>query len=182
MSACNEPIAFEALVALWAADLPEAEVDRLEQHLFECDACAARCDALAPLLTELRALIPPVITHAHRDRLLAEGVRIVQTDVSAGQRASARFAPGVDLLVHVLHADLARARRVDVDLVSSEGAPRASLEGVAFDAARGEVLIACQRHYESMFAAGEAPRFVLHVTEGSERKLAGEFVVEHIWR
>jgi len=55
------------------------------------------------------------------------------------------------------------------------------LEDVPFDRQTGEVLIACQRHYEGMFPAGD-PIFSVHAVEAGERRAVGEYVVTHVWR
>lgn len=175
---CAQPLAFETLVALWAGELDDVTAAHAEAHLFACDACAAASERLAFLIDGLRAWLPPVISHAHRDRLRTAGVRVVDTVVEPGVRAHARFAPDVDLLVHVLRADVARAERVDLELVTPTGATFLELPHVPFDRARGEVLIACQRHYEQF----PEPTFRVHVIEGGARRHAGDFVVEHVWR
>jgi len=94
---------------------------------------------------------------------------------------SARFTPAVDLLVHALHADLSNADRVDVEIASPTGEPRYTLEAVPFDRQKGEVLIACARHYEPMFPAGD-PIFSVHAVEAGERRAVGDYVVAHVWR
>jgi hypothetical protein len=52
------------------------------------------------------------------------------------------------------------------------------LEHVPFDAKKGEVLIACQRHYRHTMGEGETPTFRLHVTEGSEKRSADYLVIQ----
>jgi hypothetical protein len=173
------PTPFETLVALWAGDLAPQAADVVEGHLFSCDACAAVSDQLGKLVAGLREIILPVISHARRDRLVAGGTRIRQTMVVAGIQAEARFAPEVDLLVHVLQADLSRAERVDVELVDEHGIPRIQLPYVPFDRSAGEVLVACQRHYQHMFPTD--PVFQVHVLEGGVRRQVGTYVVRHHW-
>jgi Putative zinc-finger len=181
MSACP---AYETLVALWAGELPEAEAFVVDEHLFSCDACAAASERLAQVIGGLRATIPFVISHAHRDRLVSAGMRVHVTSVDPGRdpsvRRRARFAPDVDLLVFALRADVTRADRVDVDIVSPTGSLKHALEGVPFDRDTGEVLIACQRHFEGMFPTD--PIFTVHAVEAGERRTMGDYVVTHIWR
>ena len=43
------PDADAALLAWWLDELPEAEANELEEHLFTCDACAARLESLLGL-------------------------------------------------------------------------------------------------------------------------------------
>jgi Putative zinc-finger len=176
---------YETLVALWAGELDEAEAAVVDEHLFGCDACAAATERLAKVVETLREELPFVISHAHRDRLEAAGTRIAVTDLEPTLdptlRRSARFTPKVDLLVFTLHGDLSRADRVDVEIASPTGERRHVLEDVPFDRKTGEVLIACQRHYEEMFSTGD-PIFRVHALEAGERRNVGEYTVTHVWR
>ena len=182
MSACPT---YPALVALWAGELEEAEAAAVDEHLFGCDACASTTERLAKVVGALRDKLPFVISHAHRDRLAAAGTRIAVTEVEPtrdpSSRPRARFTPDVDLLVFALHGDVSKADRVDVEIASPTGEPRYMLEDVPFDRKSGEVLIACQRHYEGMFPAGD-PIFSVHAVEAGEHRAVGEYVVTHVWR
>ncbi len=176
---CADPVPLETLTALWSGELPPDDAERVEAHLFSCDACSATSDRLGMLVEGIRDLIPPVISHAHRDRLLSQGMKILETKVEASTPARAYFASELDLLVHVLHADLSRAERVDVAIVSQDGVPRVSFEHVPFDRQAGEVLISCQRHYQGMFPGD--PFFRVSVVEGGARRTVGDFLVIHEW-
>jgi len=182
MSACPP---HETLVAMWAGELDEPGAAVVDEHLFECDECAAATEGLARVVGALREKIPFVISHAHRDRLVAAGTRVHVTSVEpTPDRAateSARFTPDVDLLVFALRGDLANADRVDVAIASPTGSPRYVLEDVPFDRRTGEVLIACQRHFEGMFPAGD-PIFSVDAVEAGARRAVGDYVVRHVWR
>jgi anti-sigma factor RsiW len=180
MSHCPEPVTFETWLAWFTGGLDAAEAARVETHLFECDACASASNRLGELIGGLREIIPPILSHAHRDRLIAAGVNVRQTPVNAGVDAHARFAPGVDLLVHVLHADLARAERVDVEALTQDGVVRVAFEHVPFDAEAGEVLVACQRHYEGMLS--HDPVFRVHAVEAGVRRPVGDYFIVHEWK
>jgi len=84
-------------------------------------------------------------------------------------------------LHHALHCDLANADRIDVEIAAPTGTPRYVLEAAPFDREKGEVLIACARHYETMFA-GADPIFTVHAFSAGERRAIGDFVVTHVWR
>ncbi|HEY0708281.1 MAG TPA: hypothetical protein VGG33_15860, partial [Polyangia bacterium] len=139
-STCTTPTPFETLVALWCGELSAEAAEALEAHLFSCDLCAEASDRLGALIEGLRGFIPPVISHAHRDRLAAGGMRLRVTPVEPGIDVDVFFAPELDLLVHALKADLSRAERVDVELLDPAGVARLQLERVPFDPERGEVL------------------------------------------
>lgn len=182
MNRCPAPIPFETLAAWWARDLDEPAASELEAHVFSCDACAAACEALGRLVGGLIEVIPPVISEAHRARLIERGLRVVSTPCPADGAATARFAEGVDLLVHELRGDLSQAERVDVEVRGPDGSLAIRLEHVPFDARAGHVLVACQRHYQHVFGEGTDPTFHVLVTEkGKERKLA-QYFVAHVWQ
>jgi hypothetical protein len=133
----------------------------------------------------MREELPFVISHAHRVRLEAAGTRIAVMDfeptLDPTLRPTARFKPDVDLLVFALRGDVSSADRVDAEIASLTGEPRYVLGHVPLDRQTGEVLIACQRHYEGMFPAAD-PVFSVHALEFGKRRAVGEYVVTHVWR
>jgi hypothetical protein len=72
--------------------------------------------------------------------------------VAPGTRREAIFQPGVDILIHRLYGlDLARAERVQLSVrVESTGDVLFEEHFAPFDRERGEVLVACQRHFSSL--------------------------------
>lgn len=161
----------EELAALWCGDAEDA--DALEDHVFACNPCGATYARLGAVYEALGSAVLPVVSHAQRDRLIANGTRIGFTPVEPGVDADATFAHDIDLLVHVLKADLSRAERVDIAIVAD--AHRITLEDVPFGA--GEVLIACQRHYQHSFPPD--PRFELTIFEGGTKRQATYRVIHH---
>ena len=176
MIAC--PIPFETLAELWAGELSPELAEPVEEHLFGCVPCSAMSDRLGEIVDGLREQLPPVISHALRDRLVAKGSRVKHNIVDAGVENHARFDPDLDLLIHVLRADLSRADRVDLELVDPAGHPHVEMVHVPFDPRAGEVLIACQRHYEHF---PFEPRFRVHAFEGGARRHVGDYFVHHQW-
>ena len=167
-------VTFDQLVDLWLGD---AEADPIDEHVFACDACSAQYVQLADLCTALGGFLPPVISHALRDRMVSRGARIHVTPVDAGVIADATFANDLDLLVHALRGDFSRAERIDLAIILADGTERL-LERVPFDARTGEVLIACQRHYRDAYPGD--PDFVLVVTEGGGTRRARYSVRHHL--
>ena len=144
------PISTEKFRALFSHELSEAEAHEISEHAFGCDRCAREFERVARLIEGLREVIPFVISHAQRDKLVAAGTRVRVTNVPLSTAPHALFSADVDLLVHALQMDLAKADRVDVDVRGPNGEPGALLENVPFDRTAGEVLIACQRHFASL--------------------------------
>lgn len=181
MKPCTRRVPFETLVAWYAHELAESDSNELEEHLFSCDECAAASEELGRLVGGLREVVPPVISHALRDKLAAAGQRILFTPCTRDATATARFAPDIDLMVHALRGDLSEAERVDVEVLRPDGSVEVSLHDVPFDPDAGEVLLACQRHYRRMFAEGEQPTFRVYVTEAGDRRRLGDYLVIHVW-
>jgi anti-sigma factor RsiW len=145
--ACSSPLPFETLVDYWMGDLDREASERAEEHLFTCAACTDASARTAALLGALRSLVPPVVSGTWVEQLVRRGAHIRTTDVQPGVRVTVAFSPGVDLLVHRLQGDLSRADRVDCEVLDASGTRLLTLDHVPFDRQRGQVLIACQRHY-----------------------------------
>lgn len=174
MMTCPTP--FETLADYWVGELGDAEVAELEEHFFSCDRCAAANAKLGELMHALEGWIPPIISNAHRDRLLQRGKKLVVNPVD--QRDShARFDVGVDVLLHQLAADVANAERVDVEVTQGPDW-HAVFEHVPFDREAGVVLVACQRHFRSL--PGD-PTFHVYAFEGGERRKIAEYTIVHEW-
>jgi hypothetical protein len=184
VTASVHPVGLETLVAWWTGELASDEAAQVEEHLFACDACAGESERFARLAAGVREHLPPVISAAHRDRLLAGGARIRVTPVDSGVDATAVFSRDIDLLVHALRihapaADLSRVERVDVEIVMQGWSEPLLCEAVPFDAKAGEILVCCQRHFQHMSPAD--PIFRVHVVEAGERRRLGDYFVRHIW-
>ncbi len=145
--ACRSSLSFADLADYWTEDLDPDGERRVEDHLFDCAACAGRAGRVAGLVRTLRALVPAVVSSRRLSELQHAGVRVRETEVQPGTQVTVAFAPGVDLLVHRLKGDLRHAFWVDCDVLDGSGTRLMGLEHVPFERATGEVLIACQRHY-----------------------------------
>ena len=179
---CATPTPYETLVALWTGELPPEEAEALEAHLFSCDSCAAASERLGQVVVGMREMIPPVLSHRRRDLLSAGGARIRETPVLAGRDADAHFTKDVDLLVHVLKGDLAGVDRVDLEVMDEhKRTTYLQFQHVPFDPTAGEVLIACQRHFEHMFSPPGDPVFRVTAYQKGARRLVGDYFVRHHW-
>jgi hypothetical protein len=170
---------FKTIVEAIAGELSPAATRELEDHAFACDECGATYARAMRLAHALRQVLPPVVSARRIEQLRAQGWRISTTDVRIGEHRVVTFFDDVDLLAHVLHGDLTAARRVDVELADLAGNLLVACEAVPFDAERGEVVIACQRHYAASFPA--ALRFRVFRTTAAGRELVGEYDIDHRW-
>jgi hypothetical protein len=147
---CERPIQTEQWLAYWANELTPAEVDEIDEHVFACDACTREAERVSRVVQAFRASLPPVIGRAELDALSTRGHVVFENEFAPGIRKTALFERGVDFLIHRLRGlDLAGAERVDVTVRSESGETMFVDPFAPFDASRGEVLIACQRHFEA---------------------------------
>ena len=175
---CATPIPFETLVALWAGEL--ADADAVEEHLFACDDCAAAVEQLDRVLSGMLEMVPPVISAELLDRFARRGLKMREIAFQPGDHGEAFFAAELDLLIFRLRADLANAQRIDVEIHT----PRLQFHfhHVPFDAARGEVLVACQQHFQLYQQPGDAdPEFRVYAYADGARRRVASYVIKHVW-
>ncbi|HUS66761.1 MAG TPA: zf-HC2 domain-containing protein [Kofleriaceae bacterium] len=172
------PIAVEVLHDYFAGALAGTDEASVEEHVFTCDRCAAAFDAAGALADGLRRWVPPVVSHAWLARERARGTPVRLVDLRDGAQTAAEFSRGLTFLVFVLRGDLAGASHVAVEVCNEAGEHMSLFEPVPFDAERGEVLIACQRHYLDEFP--RALRFRVLAGTGEAQRVVGEFGVDHL--
>ena len=177
---CPRPVAWERLVEYWAGDLAEADADRIDEHLFACDVCAAESARVARIAQAFRAAIPVVVTSAQTAELRAQGLVVEERHFQPSTRTEVEFERGVDVLIHHLSGmDLSRAERVQVDVrVESTGAVLFAEHFAPFDRERGEVLIACQRHFADL--PGDVA-FDVRIHEQDGRTIEATYLVPHLF-
>jgi hypothetical protein len=146
---CGTPIGWEALVAYWADDLDESEVDRLDEHLMGCDLCTAESARVAAVAGAVRAVLAPFVDHARLEVLRARGLRVRENLVQPNERRVVVFTADTDVLVHKLAGlDLRSASNVGIVITVEEtGDVLLAEPSVPFDRDSGEVLVACQPHF-----------------------------------
>lgn len=159
-------------------DLSENQASAVEDHVFECDRCAAAFERAGRLATALEEIVPPVISDGRLKRLLHAGQALRVTKVEPGSHVAVEFSRDVDFLIHALQAQLAKTARVSLQLCTPEGEPLVEFEDVPFEPDTGQVLVACQRHYMEKFPTRSV--FRLFDTSGGRRDRLGEYFVDHL--
>lgn len=179
---CTSPIPWATLVDYWAHDLTPADADAVEEHVFACDACAAGYTRIGAIVGATRAMLMPAIDAAQLAALRGAGLVVVENAFRPAERREVVFPSGADLLIHRLGGlELAGAERVSL-AVSVESTGELLFEDpyAPFDPARGEVLIACQRHFVAY------PRDVrLDVTvhhHGGAAPATATFLIPHVYQ
>lgn len=149
---CTVPVGDEQLVAYWANDLDAATVDAIDDQLFTCAGCARDAERLSRVAQVFRMSLPPIVGREQVEALRASGLVVRDNDFEPSVRKTVHFARDVDFLIHHLRGlELRDAERVAV-LIRSESTGSVLFDEpfAPFDVERGEVLIACQRHFSRM--------------------------------
>lgn len=177
MSSCAHPAPFADLVLYWAGDLTSERSEELEEHLFSCADCTRSSARVAAITETIRGLVRPVVTQATVDSLRARGLQVEDNVLTPEQRSHVVFR-NQDFIIHRLSGlSLESADRVHVAVRSEQsGEVLFELPAAPYDEERGEVLVACQRHF-----AVFPPEVVFTVTisyrDGGAR--FDEFFVSH---
>jgi anti-sigma factor RsiW len=149
---CPTPVAWETLVAYWAADLDPDGQDALEAHLMACPACSAESERVAAITEPLRRALPPLLAPEQLAQLRHKGLRIRENPIAPGEVSRPRIGTDVDLFLHRLGGlELARAQRVSFEM-RAEGTDRVmiAIDDAPFDRAGNAVLLACHAHYAEL--------------------------------
>lgn len=174
----HRAISAEQLHDYFAGELPVDEERELEEHVFDCNVCGQLFERVGALSAALQRLVPPIVSRRKLRALVERGVRLSIHPVHPGAETSVEFSEGLELLIFELHAELGGVQRMDFEIGAMHGPRTLVFADVPFDRARGEVLVACQRHYLTEFE-GDTPIFRLYAVEPSERRMVGEYIVEH---
>jgi hypothetical protein len=177
VSACPSPLSVEALVAYWAGDLEPSASDALEEHLFACDACTASSARIAAITEKLRSAVPPIVSGERLAALRARGLGIEDNIVPPETTSHVVFERQDMIIHHLSGLSLANAARVGVSVrVEETGELLFEQPDAPFEAATGEVQIACQRHFVAY-----PPNVVFVVTthDGAGATRTDRFTVRH---
>ena len=116
---CKDPVNFEYLVAWWLGELPAAEAEKVEEHLFACAHCAGRMEWLAALAAGVRAAVRAgaigmVVSAPFVEAMRRAGLRLREYRLDPGGRADCTIARDDDAVVSRVRAPLAGVKRLDL--------------------------------------------------------------------
>lgn len=169
-TSCQQPITEATLVDYWAGDLPDAQLDDVEEHLLGCSACTESSARIALVAGALRVQVPMILRESDIVKLSARGLRIVQNSFQPGGRQEVDFPAGVDVLLHrLVGLDLQDAARVSFKMsVESTQAVLGGTDDAPFDRDSGAVLVACQPHY-AIFPPDTVADLRVYHSDGTSR-------------
>jgi hypothetical protein len=135
---CENPLDVGVLAVYWAAALPQAEEEAVEEHLFARDECGARLLEVIALAKSMRDLarqgsLLMVVSNTFLKPVAEEGLRVREYAPPAGGSVAWTVTAADDFLIGRLTADLKGAKRVDLSLCDERGAERLRLADIPFN-------------------------------------------------
>jgi hypothetical protein len=182
VSSCPEPLDLATLVGYWFGDLDGPDLDRVEEHLLECDACGSVLRSLVATGDGVRRLahagaFTVVVSPSFLETASRQGLRVREYCVPAGGRVDCTVTAEDDLLVGRLQGDFRGVSRLDL-VVQVEDGPEHRAVDLPISASSGEVIVA-----QAMPALRAMPsstmRMRLLAREGEGDRLVGEYTFAH---
>lgn len=182
---CVTPIADETMVDYWSGGLPPQQSEAIEEHVFNCAACATRLEAVASMAASITSLarkgrVSGIISRATLNQLQRDGVRVRVYSLSPGDVVPCAVFPDDDLVVTSLRGDFAGVDAVSLSVTGSTPMSGVVLEDVPVSAAEGELLWATPG---SVIRQMPTARVTLTVTAGrANGRRISEYVLDHTAR
>jgi Putative zinc-finger len=182
VSSCSEPLDLATLVDYWFGDLDGPDLDRVEEHLLECDACGSVMRSLMATGDGVRRLAREgafgvVVSPSFLETASRQGLRVREYRVPAGGRVDCTVTPADDLLVSYLEGDFRGVSRLDL-VVQVEDGPEHRVFDLPVSPASPELIVA-----QAMPALRALPsatmRMRLLAREGEGDRLVGEYTFAH---
>lgn len=144
---CPAPLAWDALLAYWLAELDPQQEAEVEQHYLGCERCSRRLAWLVDLARACRAVmhrgaVSVVLDHDFVRGLGAQGMQVREYRVARNGSVNCTVAPEDDLVVGRLQAPLQDVARLDLVYLDETGQPASRHRDIPFAADTGEVLLA----------------------------------------
>jgi hypothetical protein len=146
---CARPLSLEDLIAYRQDELDVRDAERIEEHIFECEACSEQLETLERLGDGVARLMRSGLvfggtTVSAVEKAAAEGLRVGWYRLEPGESMECTIAPGDDCNVARFAAPLADVERVDMSFVYTEAGVQTfatRFEDLVVDRARQEVVL-----------------------------------------
>jgi hypothetical protein len=179
---CARPIASEQVVDYWARALALDEEQRLEEHVFDCDDCAGRWQAMRSLvdgIVELtkRASAQLALTPRIAARLETEALHLRIYRAAPGDVVACGVSAADELVVTWLSADFSGVERVDL-ISTSGGRTLRRYEDVPIDRANNRIGYALPAELVRTWPSMKIDLRVVAVESSGERTIAS-YIFDH---
>jgi hypothetical protein len=170
------------LVDYWFGDLEGPDLDRVEEHVLECDACGSVLRSLVATGDGVRRLAREgafgvVVSPSFLETASRQGLRVREYRVPAGGRVACTVTADDDLLVSHLEGDFRGVSRLDL-VVQVEDGPEHRVLDLPASPSSPEVIVA-----QAMPALRAMPsstmRMRLLARDGKGDRLVGEYTFAH---
>lgn len=181
---CSNPIDRALLADYWLAALAQPEEDAVEEHLFGCEACAARLRETVAFAEGIRNLardgaLRLVVSDAFVRRAVEQGVRVREYAVPAGGSVACTVTAEDDMLISRLAANLRDAKRVDLCFCDERGVEQLRLPDIPVRAGAAGVAVQHSITHAKALPSGVLIARLLSVEEDGAERLIGEYTFNH---
>lgn len=182
VSSCREPLDLATLVDYWFGDLEGPDLDGVEGHLLECDACGSVLRSLVATGDGVRRLAREgafgvVVSPSFLETASRQGLRVREYRVPAGGRVDCTVTAEDDLLVGRLQGDFRGVSRLDLVIQAADGSEHRVFD-LPVSPSSTELIVA-----QAMPAVRAMPsstmRMRLLAREGEGDRLVGEYTFAH---
>jgi hypothetical protein len=182
VSSCLAPLDFATLVDYWFGELEGPDLDRVEEHLLECDACGSVLRSLVATGDGVRRLAGAgafgmVVSPSFLETASRQGLRVREYRVPAGGRVDCTVTADDDLLVSHLEGDFRGVSSLDLTVQVEDG-PALRISDLPVSPSSRELIVA-----QAMPALRAMPTSVMRMRllarEGEGDRLVGEYTFAH---
>jgi hypothetical protein len=183
MSAVAHPLTLEALLDYWLAELPPAQADALEEHLFECAECGERLDAVRALGDAIVGLVRKGeltgrATTALLNRFARDRLNVRQYTVAPGEVVACTVSPHDDLLMARLVVPEGTPGPLEIAVLGDQGQEVMRVEDVAYDPRAGEIMAFLPARPVQPMPSGRRQYVLLAGAQGQAREIA-RYTLDH---
>ena len=180
---CSAPIAFAEIVDYWAGELAPAEVDRIDEHVFACAACARQLATVEAMGRGIASVVREgrfrgVITDAILTRLSADGLRIRMFTLEGQGVVPCAVWAGDDIVISRIRADFTDVDSVTIVSRQASGEEISRISDVALRPGQREILNAFPAAYLRKLPATRVQITVTGHVGSADRTIA-EYTLEH---
>jgi len=175
---------FGELADYWTTDATPADVERIEEHVFECERCARLLSEADRLRAGIGAVaqsgaVQAFVTDAVLNRLARDGVRVRSYSLDPGEAIHCTVWADDDVVVTRLRADFTGIASVDAEMRLDSGEQWAHAADIPIRDGATELVLALPA--SEIRKAPVAPmRLTLRGAAGSARTgVVAEYVFHH---
>jgi hypothetical protein len=182
---CELRLDLPVLSDYWLGALEPAEEERVEEHLFACEECAARLQEVIALAEGVRRIaqegsLMMVVSDSFLKRARENGARVREYVVRPGGNVQCTVTAEDDLLIGRLEADLHSAeKRIDLSLCDPSGAEQFRLSDIPFAPDTGGVVWQQPIRFAKAAPTSTMVARLLAVDEEGAETVVGEYTFNH---